>query len=165
MHVGIHPLQAKQRVGFEQFQPERARLDKAGTDPAGAGHGRQQQRVGPDQETAAQAKQRALAAGPLPVQPNQNRRRELGGCGKGNQAAGHQRIALADEAEIQIAEQNHHRDADATNAQQQARQVGAPGQPARVGTQQQRHDQIVADHGRQGHGLEQDHAGRRRQAA
>jgi len=89
----------------------------------------------------------------------------LGGGSEGNQAAGDQRIAFADEAEVQVAEQNHRCDADAPNPQQQAGQIGSASQPAWVGAQQDRHHQIVADHGGQGNGLEQDHAGRRRQPA
>jgi hypothetical protein len=49
--------------------------------------------------------------------------------------------------------------------QQHARQVaGTPRAPA-SDAQQQRHHQVVAHHGRQGDGLDDDHAGGRRQPA
>jgi hypothetical protein len=82
---------------------------------------------------------------------------------QGDQADADQRIGLPSRPKIDIAEQDDHGDGDAPDADEQAGQIlpvlGA--QPGR--TQQPGHDQIVADHGRQGDGFNDHHAGRRRQ--
>ncbi len=139
--------------------------DEAVGQPARFGERWQQQRIGPQHETCRQARHRAVARAALPEQAADHHRRELRHRGEGNQADRDQCIGFAGDAEIEIAETEDDDDGPAPDFQQQTGEVRACRQAEDRQAQQSRHDQVVADHGRQGDGLDNHHAGRRRQAA
>ena len=163
--IGSRPLEAEQRVRPEQVDAEQAVAEKGRVEPAGARERRQQQRVQPDQEAGAQPDQRAAQGGALPVDAEQDRRRELRGGAERDQAHGDQRVGFADQLEVQVAEQQGGEDAAAPDRQQQAAQVRALVQAQPAHPQQHRHDQVVAQHGAERDRLDDHHGGRGRQAA
>ena len=162
--IGSRPVDAEQRVRPEQVAAEQAFADEGRIEPAGERQRRQQQRVQPDQEAGAQPDQRAAQAGALPVDPEQDRRRELRGRAERHEARSHQRIGFADHLEVHVAEQQDGEDAAPADRQQQAAQVPALVQAQPTHPQQHRHDQIVAQHGAERDRLDDHHGGRRRQA-
>ena len=71
----------------------------------------------------------------------------------------------ADQPHIEVAEQQDEEDAAPADAEQQPGEVSLVGQVQPGDTQQHRHHQVVADHGADGDGGDDHHAGRGRQAA
>ena len=92
-------------------------------------------------QTANPARETGDRAGPrrlLPVQPAEHRRRELRDRRERDQPDRHQRIRLAGEPEVGVAEQQDRDDCGPPDAEQQPRQVAAraqtqhPGRAARA---------------------------------
>ena len=96
---------------------------------------------------------------------SEDRRCKLGHRCKRDQADRHQGVVFTDEMKIGIAEHHHQNVAAAADGQQDVAQVGALSHPQRGQPQQNRHDQVIADHGRQRNGRNDDHAGCGRHAA
>ena len=158
----VQAAQAEQRLGPQQRQPKRAMLQEARVHPAALGDGRQHQRIDPEQRTGGQPRQRTVARAALPVHATQQCGRKLRHGSKADQPDADQRIGFACDAEVQPAQQQQHHDDGAADEEQHARQVPAL---RRFAAQQERQHQVVADHGADGDGLDDDHAGGRRQAA
>ena len=161
----VEPGQAEQVLRTQQFDAEQTLGDKAVGQPARLGERRQQQGIGPQHEARRQTGQCAIPRAALPEQTADHHRRKLRYRGKGDQSDRHQRIGFSGDAEIQIAETENHGNGPASDFQQQPREVCARGQTQHRQAQQQRHHEVVADHGRQGDGFDDDHAGGRRQAS
>ena len=99
----------------------------------------------------------------LPIQAAQHRRRKLGHGGKADQPDTDQRIGLAGQMKVNIAQHQHAQNGRPPNAQQHPGQV-APGiGPEMPGAQQQGHDQLVADHGGHRNRFHNHHARGRRE--
>ncbi|MDT4847349.1 hypothetical protein FQZ97_814010 [compost metagenome] len=161
----VQPNQAKELQRLEPGNGQRPLLDKAQRQPAGLGERRQQQGVGPQQESQRQAAQGAGTGALFPVHATEHRRGELRHCGEGHQADRDQGIGFAGRPVIHIAEQHQQQDGAATDTQQQPRKVAPLRQAECLPAQQQRHHQVVADHGRERDGFDDDHAGGGRQPA
>jgi hypothetical protein len=159
------PPRPKSVLRLEPGQAEQPLLEKARIEPARLGERGQHQRVAPHREARQQPRQRALARAPAPVHAAEHRRRKLGHRGKADQPDADQRVGLARQAEVQIAEQQQADDGPAPDAEQQAGEVALAGKIQAPAAQQHRHHQVVAHHGRQRDRLDDDHAGGRRQPA
>ena len=157
--------QPEQPLGREQRDPERAALEEVRGHPAGLGHRRQHQRVGPEGEAAEQAAERAGPRSAAPVHAAEQRRRELGDGGEADEADRDQRVGFAGDPEVEVAEHQHRDDGGAADVEEQPRQVAALAGAEAAEPQQRRHDEVVADHGRDRDGLDDQHAGQRREAA
>ena len=164
MRDRVEPLKSEQRVRLEQGNSQRAVLDEALGDPTRAREGRQQERVDPHQESAGKPGEGAGLGGALPVDAADDRRHELHRRRERNEPDRHQRIGLADQANIGITEQHHENNRDAADHQQDACEVPALRQMQAADAQKQRHDEVVADHGRECNRLDDDHAGGGRKA-
>ena len=162
--IGSRPSTPNSAYGLSRLLPSRPSLRRPGRASRTA-PSRQQQRVQPDQEAGAQPDQRAAQAGAFPVDPEQDRRRELRGRAERHQARRGQRMGFADQLEVQVAEQQGGEDAAPTDRQQQTAQVRPLVQAQPAHPQQHRHDQVVAHHGAERDRLDDHHGGRRRQAA
>ncbi len=156
----IEAGKTEQLVRTQQGDAEWALVHEALGDPAGAGEGRQQQRVDPDHKAAGKPGQRPRPGRPGPKNAPDDRRRELRGRHEGDQPDGDKRIGLADEPHIRVAEQHDHHDGPAPDRQQHASQIAALRQMQAAEPEQRRHDEVVAHHGAQRDGLDDDHAGR-----
>jgi hypothetical protein len=138
-------------------------LDEAPVDPAGLGERRQQQGVQPDGEAAKQTGDGAGMGPLLPVHAAEHRRCELRDGGKGNQPDADQRIGLAGRPEINVAEQKDDDDGGAPDAEKyprKSRRSLIPNHCARSTKGMTRSLQTIVD---KRDGLDDDHAGRRRQ--
>ncbi len=155
----IEPGKSEQFVRAQPGDAEWPVIDEAFSDPAGAGKRRQQQRVDPHHKAAGQPGERSGLGRSGPENAADDRRRELRGGDEGDQPDGDQRVSLADEPDIGIAEQHDHHDGAAPNGQQHAGQIAALRQMQAADPQQRRHDQIVAYHRAERDGLDDDHAG------
>ena len=140
-------------------------LQKVRSEPARLGDRGQHQRVDPHRKPGQQPGQRAGRGAALPVQPAEQGGRELGHSGKADQPDADQRVSLAGQMEVRIAQQHQAQNGGATHAEQHTGQVmpGARTELARA--QQQGHHKFIADHGGDRNGLHDHHAGGRRQAA
>ena len=130
---------------------------------------RQHNQHQPADQTDQQTGQRPFPTGRTPVQTQHQRRCKLRGSGERNQTNRSQRFGLINQQVVQPADQHQHHDGGAATVEQHAIEVIA----AAICTsftralelEQQRHDQIVADHRRQGHGCDNHHTRRRREPA
>ena len=75
-------------------------------------------------------------------------RRELRHGGETDETDADQRVGIAGQPEIEVAEQQDGQDRTAPDGQQHAGQIALRSQRLAPGAQQQRHHQIVADHRR-----------------
>ena len=155
--------QAEQLLGPQQRDAEQAFGHEGRRQPARLGDRRQHQRVGPQRKSGGQPGQRAGARAALPEHAAEQCGRELRHRGKADQADADQRIGLAGDAEVQIAQQQQHHDHDAPQRQRRAAEIACVVAAAK--TQQQRHHEVVADHRRDRDRLDDDHPGGRRQPA
>ncbi len=133
------------------------------TRSASAKH-RQQQRIGPDQNSGGHAGERAARRAVAPDQPAEEGRRELRHRREGKQAD-RGKLRFAREAVIQIGEQQDQEDRDPPHVQQDRADVLAAGEDRLAALQHERHDDVVRRHDGERHGLDDHHRGRRRQAA
>ena len=155
--------QAEQLLRAQPADAEWAVLDPCGREPAAVGERRQQQRVQPQRRTDEQPRERARAAGAAPVQPADQRRRELRDRRECEQAVLGERVVGAGAAMVGVGHRCQAQDRRAAHPQHLA--VDCLGRPQHAAAQQQRHDQVVADHRRQRHAGDDHHAGRGREAA
>ncbi len=155
---------AEQVLRLQPADPERALHQPGRRHPAGLGQRRQQQRVYPGAEAEQHADFDAAAAGTAPVQPADQPRGELRDCSEGHQAVGGQGTVVAAAAVIAVGHQRQQQDGGTANPQHARSDIRRLLMIA-TAAQQDRHHQIVADHGRQRDGGHDDHAGRSREAA
>ncbi len=155
----IEPGQAEEPLRGEEPDAEGAVVDEAHRDPAGLRHRGQHQRVGPDGEAAEEPADGTRPGAAAPVHAAEERRGELRHGGEADQPDRDQRIGLARDAEVEVAEQQHEDDRRAADVEQEPRQVAAGPRPEAVEPEQRRHDQVVADHGRDRDRLDDQHAG------
>ena len=161
----VEPGQPEELVGPEQAEAERPLGEEAGRQPARPGEGGEQQRVGPDREAAQQPGHRAGAGGAAPVEAAQDGRRELRHRGEGDEADGHQGVGLAGDPEVDVGQQQDGGDGQPADGDEQPREVAPLVDAQRREPEQHRHDQVVADHGGEGDGLDDDHAAAGREPA
>ena len=158
MRQAVQPGQAQQLLGPQQAEPPRPLGHEPIGQPARFGQRRQHQGVDPEAKARQQAGQRTAPGAPLPVHAAQQRRRKLRHRSKADQADADQCIGLAGQPEVHIAQQQHQRDAGAADGEQQTGQLQARRRTKAPGAQQQRHHQVIADHGGDGDGLDDHHA-------
>ena len=113
MDQRVLSVQSEQGLRPEQIEAPGAVLDCAGRKQQVALETGQEQGVAPEQEADQQTEFGAARGGPLPVDAAKQGGQELGNAGKGDQTDGGQRVRLAAEPEIEIAEQQDETDADA----------------------------------------------------
>ena len=113
----------------------------------------------------SEAAERAGAGAAAPVDAAEERGGELGDGGEADEADRDEGVGLAGDAEVEVAEHQHRDDGGAADVEQEPRQVAARAGAEAAEAQQRRHDEVVADHGRDRHGLDDEHAGQRREAA
>ncbi|HSC62484.1 MAG TPA: hypothetical protein VLD35_02540 [Caldimonas sp.] len=162
MRQAVQSGQPEQLLGFEQRDPEQPLGHEARRHPARLGDRRQHQRVDPEREAGAEAGERAGPRAAFPVHAAEQRGRELRDRGEADQADADERVRLARDPEVQVAEQQQRDDHAAADAEQRAGQV-ARARP--VAAQEERDHEVVADHRRDGDRLDDDHPGRSRQPA
>ena len=155
--------QAEQRLRPQPGPAERAVLDPRRQVAVDVQQCRQQQAPHPHHGAGKHAGIRTGATGAAPVQAADQGRRELRHRRERQQAVLGQGLLVQRMAVVGEGDQRQQQDADAADQQHPAFDPGALVQQA--ASQQQRHHQVVADHGRQGHAGHDHHAGGRRQAA
>ena len=101
----------------------------------------------------------------FPVDAADDRRCELGDGGERDQPDRNQRVRFAREIEVDVAQHEHDDDRAAPDREEQGGEVGAFGQLELLPAQQDRHDEVVADHGGERDRLHDHHAGRGGEAA
>ena len=94
----------------------------------------------------------------FPVDAAQNGGGKLGDGGKGDEANRDQGT-ISGNVKVAVGQQQNDEDGKATDDQQHAGEVGALVETQGGPAQQQRHDQIVGDHGAEGKGGDDQHAG------
>ena len=161
----IEAGEAEERERLQERDAARAVLEQADRQPARTRERGQEQRIEPHDEARDQPGERAFARAALPEDAAQHRRGELRHRRKRDQADRDERIGLAGELEVQIAEQQDEHDRAAADAEQEPRQVRLLVQAQRAHAKEHRHHQVIAHHGGERDGFDDHHAGRRRQAA
>ena len=91
----------------------------------------------------------ADAAGAAPVQPADDRRRELRERDEREQADRGELHVAGRRAVVRVGQRREHDDRDAPHGQHDRGQIARRSRPRRADAQQRRHDQVVADHRRQ----------------
>ncbi|EWS65014.1 hypothetical protein Y695_01741 [Hydrogenophaga sp. T4] len=160
MRQVVESREAKKRLGFEPVPAKGAELQKVRTQPARLGQRGQHQGVDPEAETQQQTGQGATACAAFPVQAAQHGGGELRHRGETDEADADQRVGLARQVEIQVAQQQDAQDGQAPDAQQQAGEVTAGARTEAPHAQQEGHDQVVADHSGNRDRFDDHHAGR-----
>ena len=139
--------------------PNGPSLEQADRQPARARERGQQQRVEPDGEARGKAAERPGAGAAFPEYSAQDRRSELRDRGERDETDRNERIRLAGDPEVQVAQNEDQHDGAAPYAKQEPGEVGTLVQPQPSQSQEHRHHEIVAHHGRQGDRLDDDHPG------
>ena len=157
--------EAAEGDGAEPADAERAVGQQVGRQPAGGGEGRHRDGPDPAEEAGADPGDRSGRGRAAPEQAADQRRRELGDGGEGDQADGGEREGRGDDEVAEVGERHDPDDGDAAGGEERRAGVRLPAgaQPGVAG--EQRQDQVVGDHGAEGEGRDDDHAGRRREAA
>ena len=99
--------------------PNRSFLEKRKANPARARERRQQQCVSPDDEPGRHARERTGTGAFLPEQSAEQGGGELCDGSEGDEPDRDQRIRLARDAEVQVAEQQNKHDGTAADGEQQ----------------------------------------------
>ena len=157
-------VEAEQRLRPQPGETPRPVGEDAGTDNAGLGEARQQQRVGPDQDPDDHAGERAAGGGAPPDQAAEERRRELRDRGE-RQEADRGELRIAGQAVIHVGEQQDREDRDPPHGQQKRADIVAAGDERLAPLQHQRHDDVVRHHDGERDSLDDHHGGRGRQPA
>ena len=163
MRQRVPTAQAEQRFRPQPALSQRAVQHPRGRWAFGLQQGGQQQAPHPQRRTGEQAGIRTGATRAAPVQATDQGRRELRDRGEREQPMLRQHLLAQRMAVIGECQQCEHDDRDAADQQHPLFDIGTVmEEPA---TQQQRHDQVIADHRRQRHAGHDHHAGRRREPA
>src|SRR6516165_10793435 len=152
MRYRVEAFQSEEGRGTQEGNAEWSLLEQLARQPARGRERWKQQRIGPDQEASANARQYAEPARASPEQPEHDGREELRNGGKGDEPDRHQPIALAHEPDVGEAEQDDETYSAASDAEQNRPRIGA--QP--TDAQQHRNHEVVADHSAK---LDDHHAG------
>ena len=161
----VETCEAEERERLQQVDSERPAVEQRSRQPARARERRQHQGVEPDAEAGGEAPERASTRAALPEDAAQHHGRELGDRSERDEADRDQRVRLAGDAEVEVAEQEDEHDRPAPDAEQETGQVAARGQLEARQAQQHGHHQVVAHHRRQRDRFDDHHAGGRRQPA
>ena len=108
---------------------------------------------------ASEAAEGAGAGAAAPVDAAEERRGELRDGGEADEADRDERVGLAGDAEVEVAEHEHGDDGGAADVEQEAGEVAALAVAEAAEAEERGHDEVVADHGRDGDGLDDQHAG------
>ena len=138
---GAYPGDPEELLGAEPGDPEGPLADEALGDPARAHERGKEQRIDPDAEPGRESGQRALARGPAPVEATEEGGGELGHRRERDEADVHQRVRLADEVVVRVAEQDGDGDGQPLGVDEE------PGDVAGHAAADERgNDQVVEDH-------------------
>ena len=165
MRERVQPRQTQKLLGPQPGLAPQPQLQKVGAQPARLGNRGQHQGVDPHGKARAQAHQRPQLGATFPENAAEQCRSKLRHGGKADEANADQRIGLARQVVVHIAQNQHTQNGSPPDAQQHARDVASRGQLLLAPTQHQGQHQLVADHGRHRDGLHNHHAGGGRQTA
>ena len=157
----VEPDQAEQSRRPQDAQTERSIEQQRAANPAGIDESGKQQGVEPDDEAKHQADGGSAMGGPAPIEPAEDGRGKLGRGHERDQADVDQGCRLAQQAVVKVTEQDDRDDGEPLEVDQQPGQAAGPG----VDPEDQRHQQVVEDHGRQRHRFDHDHPCRSGEAA
>ena len=156
---GVEPRETEDCRRAEPGLPERARLQDRRTHHAFLHQHGHDQRVEPQPESGRDAGERATPVPARPHEPEQDRRGALRHRDEGQEAHLHQQEASGRQRRPAVSEEHDQEDAQPHRAEARAVDVAAPV------AKQDRHDDVVRQHLRQCERVDDDHGGRRREAA
>ena len=136
----------------------------AGSDHSGIGYARQQQRVGPQQDTRRHSGDGAARGAASPGQAAEQRRRQLRDRGK-RQQADRGKLLVARGAIIRESEKQNDEDRDPADGQQPGAGVARLAAECAAALDQKRQHDVVRHHDRERHRFDDHHGGCRREAA
>lgn len=131
--------------------------DQRAIQPSRLSKARQQQGVEPDDKACYQSRGRPLAGGATPVKSDQQRGGKLSDARKRDQSNGDQAVSVANQRVVEIPHQQNHDDGDSAYPQQPIGQLAVAADIEPFDLEQQRHDQLVAYHGRERDGFHDHH--------
>src|SRR6516225_2413767 len=161
MRYRVEAFQSEEGRGTQQGNAEWSLLEQLPRQPARGRERWKQQRIGPDQEASANARQYTEPTRASPEQPENHGRGELGNGGKGDEPDRHQAITLVNDPHVGEAEQNDEPYGAASDAEQNRTRIGAQ----LTDPQQHRNHEVVADHSTERDGLDDHHASGGRESA
>ena len=146
-------------------QPQRPIGNEAARQPARVGEGGQKQRIGPDQKARADAGHRSGGGRLAPQEAAEQRRGELRHRREGQKPRLRQRLRRPGHAVIAVGQGEDDGDGRPADEDQHPPHVLVGHAARRPARQDEGHDDVVARHDRQRHGLDDDHGGGRREPA
>ena len=137
--------------------------EQALPDDAGVRQARQQQRIGPGQDSDCHSPERTARGRPPPDQPPEKGRGKLRNGRKGQQPD-RGKLRIASQAIVHIGKNKDHEDCHPPHGQQQPAHIVASGDKRFPALQHQRHDDVVRYHDGECDKFHDHHRGRRRKA-
>ncbi len=165
MHKRIPAFQVEQRFGLQEVDAEGAVGQEALHRAADANDARQKQRVGPDAETGDEPDDRSALGPAAPVDAADHRRQKLRGGRKRDEPDCGKRVGARADTIIEEAERQDQHDRKPPHGEEKPGQVALLMQLQPTAPEEQRHDDVIGDHDREGDAGDDHHRGRRGEAA
>ena len=157
-------IEPEQRLRAQHHNAPRTLRQQALGDDAGIRHVRQQQRIGPGQDSDRHPRHGSARGSAPPDQPAEESGRKLCHRRKGQQSDRGQ-LRIAGHAIVDVGEKQNHADRDPSHREQQAADIVAPGDQRLASLQHERHQDVIRYHDGERDRFHDHHRGRRREAA
>ena len=157
-------IEPEQRLWAQHGDAPRTLRQQALGDDAGIRHVRQEQRIGPGQDSDRHSRDRSARGGAPPDQSAEESGRKLCHRRKGQQSD-RGKLRVAGHAIVDVGKKQDDADRDPSHREQQAADIVAPGDQRLASLQHERHQDVIRHHDGERDQFHDHHRGRRREAA